>query len=225
MIAFFVAAALADAWFMACGRLSGRTTARVSLGMLAALWLAWGAMLWDWRAGAQTAAPPALDPLRPIACIGDSLTSGVEPDGGFPQDLAPMLAVAVADFGRAGISTRDGLKMLPDLLADNPQAVVVELGGHDYLRNYGRDATEQNLEQIIAACQRIGAVVILVEVPRGFITDPFDGLERKLARRHDLQLIADTPVRRLVLWSNAAPPGMWLDKQARLSDDGLHPNH
>jgi lysophospholipase L1-like esterase len=37
-------------------------------------------------------------------------------------------------------------------------------------------------------------------------------------------LVADTPIRRMVLWSPYGPPGMWLPKNYHLSDDGLHPN-
>jgi acyl-CoA thioesterase-1 len=63
-----------------------------------------------------------------------------------------------------------------------------------------------------------------MEIPRGLITDPFWGLERGLARRYDLELVSDSAIRRLVLWSPYGPPGMWLDPGSRLSDDGLHAN-
>ncbi len=57
-----------------------------------------------------------------------------------------------------------------------------------------------------------------------FITDPFAALERQMAREKGLELIPDTAIRRLVLWSPYAPPGMWLRPESHLSDDGLHPN-
>jgi hypothetical protein len=63
-----------------------------------------------------------------------------------------------------------------------------------------------------------------MEIPRGFITDPFSGLERELAREHDLELIPDGAIRKLILWSRFSPPGMWCDSSRHLSDDGLHPN-
>ncbi|HET6883007.1 MAG TPA: hypothetical protein VFI31_22755 [Pirellulales bacterium] len=113
--------------------------------------------------------------------------------------------------------------------AARPCAVVIELGGHDFLKDdsllkrSSRGAVRRNIETIIAAADEAGAEVILMEVPRGFVVDPFAGLERELARTHDLELIADTTIRRFVLSSPVAPPGSWLGGPF-LSDDGLHPN-
>ena len=78
--------------------------------------------------------------------------------------------------------------------------------------------------KIVRVCRHIDAEVLLMEVPRGFILDSYAGLERDVARREDLELIADTAIRKLVLWSPYAPPGMWMSTDRHLSDDGLHPN-
>jgi len=131
--------------------------------------------------------------------------------------------VPVVNFGRAGITARDALKQLPAILATHPQVVVVELGGHDYLRGYGRAAARASLVEFIEACRQAGAAVVLVEVPRGFITDSFSGLERELARTYDLDLVSDTAIRMLVLRSSTFPI---FGNMAgpRFSDDGLHPN-
>jgi acyl-CoA thioesterase I len=37
-------------------------------------------------------------------------------------------------------------------------------------------------------------------------------------------LIDDSVIRRFVFNSPIIPPGMWLDRSRRYSDDGLHPN-
>lgn len=66
--------------------------------------------------------------------------------------------------------------------------------------------------------------VLLVAVPRGFIRDPFRGIERQLAREFDLPLIPDSLIRKFVLFSNICPPGTWIAPEERLSNDGLHPN-
>jgi lysophospholipase L1-like esterase len=127
------------------------------------------------------------------------------------------------DLGRPGITTVEAIKLLPQMTAANPQAVVVELGGHDYLKGHDRAATKANLQRILAAIRAAGAEPVLMEVPRGFISDPYAGLERELARGLDLELIFDTVIRRLVLRSPVAPPGSWTGGPY-LSDDGLHPN-
>lgn len=191
----------------------------VRIVQVAALWGAWANFAWDWHVAAHSGRTPALDSTRPVACLGDSLTAY-----GFPDVLAKQLAVPVVNHGHDGISTADALRRLPEVLADRPQVVVVELGGHDFLRRRGRQATRANLEQIITQCRSQGAEVVLMEIPRGAVNDPFRGLERELVRKYDLELVADTPIRYLVFGSPFAPPGMWLRQDRHLSDDGLHPN-
>ena len=101
---------------------------------------------------------------------------------------------------------------------------MVELGGHDFLMHRSRGETKRQLEQIVTTCQAQGTDVILMEIPRGFVFDAYRGLERQVAREHDLLLVPDTTIRQLVLFSPSAPPGMWLGRAWHLSDDGLHPN-
>jgi lysophospholipase L1-like esterase len=183
------------------------------------LWVAWAGMMYEWHNSAHAGRGLVFQPTRPVACLGDSLTAF-----GYPRLLQEMISLPVVDLSCNGITTTQALGSLPALIKANPQVVVIELGGHDFLKGYSRAATRENLEKIIDACRAIGAEVILMEIPRGFITDPFGGLERELARQKRLELIPDTAIRRLVLWSPVAPPGMWLRPQSSLSDDGLHPN-
>ena len=176
----------------------------------------YGVMRWI---GANTSQTLIAD-ARPIACLGDSLT-----DFGYPQELEKLISVPVADFGVNGITTDDGIEMIPEILATNPQLIVIELGGHDYNADQKtRAATRANLTKLIDAFHEQNIAVILVEIPRGFISDPYDGLERELSARYDLQLIDDSLIRSIVFNSPIMPPGIWLDPAQRYSDDGLHPN-
>ena len=176
------------------------------------MWAAWLGTTIEWHAAAHTGRRPELDEKRPVVCIGDSLTSGMSREGGYPRVLGRMLSVPVLDLSRPGITSAMALRDLPAIIAADPQAVVVELGGHDYLKGLGCASTKANLEKFIGAAREVGAEVVLMEIPRGFITDPFAGLERELAREHDLELVSDTAIRKLVVWG------------PRYSEDGLHPN-
>lgn len=206
------------------GRFSPAVRRRLSLAATAMLWLAWAALAADWHRSSHTSRSPASDRQRPVACLGDSLTAGMGRDAAYPDHLATRLTVPVLNFGREGITSEDGFERLPSLLEQHPQAVVIELGGHDFLYRRPRAAAKANLARIIEQCRHAGAEVVLVEIPRGFVTDGYRGLERELARQYDLELVSDTAIRQIVLMSPYAPPGMWLAPDRRLSDDGLHPN-
>ena len=191
----------------------------------AALWIAWAYFLYDWESASHCSRRPVLLPDLPVVCFGDSMTSMGPPQGGYPEVLAGMVTVPVLNLGWPGLITSRALARLPELIDRRPQAVVLELGGNDYMQpGHTREEVRGNLEEIIAACRQIGAEVILVEVPRDVVSDPYWGLERELARKYDLELIPDTPIRRLVLSSPAVPRGPWTLGPCLTQADGLHPN-
>jgi acyl-CoA thioesterase I len=196
---------------------------RIDGATLAAVWMMWIAWTIMSFVGMHTNETTKLDPARPITCLGDSLTTGLTTGEAYPEYLQNLVGVPVVNWGRAGVTARDIVKHLPEIFDAKPQAVVVELGGNDFMRGHGRSATRDSLKTIIESCQNFGAAVILVEIPRGFIVDPYRGLERELARQYDLELIPDSMIRMLVVRSPAIPIVGEIAKP-HLSDDGLHPN-
>ncbi len=214
---------------LVAGWLAGKSqSARAARGIAcleaAVLWIAWAAMAFDWYAATQGPRGVAIAPHRPVVCLGDSMTSMGPPHGGYPEMLAKLVAVPVVNLGQPGITTRQALGLLERLARAEPQVVVLELGGNDFVQGQTRQAVRENLEQIILACRERGSEVILMEVPRGFFSDPYWGLERQLARQHHLELVPDTAIRRLLLSSPAMPPGQWTSGPYLTQDDGLHPN-
>jgi len=209
--------ALAD-WQTRNKRSESHNTKRLAIfaAVLLSVTTVYGVTRWLASNASQKISPDA----RCIACLGDSLTGY-----GYPDELQKLISVPVADFGVNGITTDDGIKMIPDILAADPQMVIIELGGHDYNADKKtRSATGANLEQLIEAFLERDIGVVLVEIPRGFISDPYDGLERELTAKYDLQLIDDSIIRSFVFNSPLIPPGSWLPRSQRYSDDGLHPN-
>jgi lysophospholipase L1-like esterase len=190
----------------------------------AVLWIAWAAMAFDWYAATRGPRGVEIAPGRPVVCLGDSMTSMGPPHGGYPEDLAGLVTIPVVNLGQPGITTRQALGLLDRLAAADPEVVVLELGGNDFIQGQSRQTVKDNLEQIIVACRERGAEVILMEVPRGFFSDPYWGLERQLARQYRLELIPDTAIRRLLLSSPTMPPGQWTSGPFLTQGDGLHPN-
>lgn len=210
--------------FLAHRRQNAVWSRRLSLLGLPVLWLAWGAMLYDWQQGMHPERLGSLMPDRPVVCLGDSLTS-FGPQGGYPEYLADEIAIPVVNCGEPGITAERALRTsLPKALKSNPQVVVIELGEHEFLRGKSRELALENLERLIAACWEGNARVVLMEMPRGYMFDPYAGLERELARKHDLELIPDSVVRWLLLTSPTLPPGMWTLGPFLTEADGVHPN-
>ncbi|MEC7588146.1 MAG: GDSL-type esterase/lipase family protein, partial [Pseudomonadota bacterium] len=86
------------------------------------------------------AALPALADTR-LLVLGDSLVAGygLPPGQSFPAQLERDLKasgrdVTVINAGVSGDTTAGGLARLDWSLADNPQAVIIVLGGNDMLR-------------------------------------------------------------------------------------------
>lgn len=187
------------------------------------LWMSWAFLLVEWSATQRRSGPVIFVPGQPVVCIGDSLTEGMLPDKGYPEALKALLSVPVVNLGFSGIATSQAVDQMDRVLEHQPQVVIIELGGHDFLKGHGRAATKKNLVAMIDQCRRAGAEVVLMEIPRGFIFDPYASLEREIAYQHDVQLVSDTWLRQIVIMGPASPPGILLPSW-RLSDDGIHSN-
>jgi acyl-CoA thioesterase I len=197
---------------------------RFALLSLPMLWIAWGGMAWDWHYAAHCHHAIALKSERPVVCLGDSMTS-LGLFGGYPDDLRKLISLPVVNMGIGGITAKDVAEnKLPKLIRHNPQIVVIELGGHDFLRGYSRSSTKASLKKIIDASRQIGAEVILMEIPRSFMSDPYWGLEREIAREEGIELIPDTAMRTLFLRSPVFPPGSWLGDPYLTDETGIHAN-
>jgi acyl-CoA thioesterase-1 len=160
-------------------------------------------------------------PLK-ILALGDSLTAGygVWPGSGFVPQLQKALTAAgieakVLDGGVSGDTTAGGLARLDWLLAEDPQVVIVELGGNDALRGLDPGQAKANLDAIITRLQRQNRAVLLAGMlaPRNLGADygkAFDAIYPELARQHGVVLYP------FFLEGVAGDPGL-------TQPDGIHP--
>ena len=148
-----------------------------------------------------------------IICLGDSLTSGMgaEPGQDYPSLLSGYLGRKVINAGVSGDTTGDALKRIEkDVLEQNPQMVIVILGGNDFLQRLPKEETFRNLEKIVGLVQSGGAAVTLAEVKTGLLNNPYLNGFKNLARHKKTLLIPD------ILKGIIAKPA--------LMSDTVHPN-
>lgn len=120
----------------------------------------------------------------PIVAFGDSLVVGVgSPETeGFVGLLSEMIGEPIINEGVRGDTTADGLVRIPSVLVQEPRIVLLLLGGNDYLRRVPKEETFENIRTIITALQARGAIVVLLGIRGGLLTDGYDEDFEALAR-------------------------------------------
>ena len=113
-----------------------------------------------------------------ILVVGDSLSAeyGIARGTGWVALLDKQLAKdkpqwQVVNASISGDTTAGGLARLSTLLRQHqPKVVVIELGGNDALRGFQLKTTENNLIQMVTACYKAKATVLLIgmQVPPNY---------------------------------------------------------
>jgi acyl-CoA thioesterase-1 len=150
---------------------------------------------------------------KQILVFGDSLSSGygITEDEGWVAKLADLLVAEhkVANASVSGEDTVTGLARLPALLELNePDLVIIELGGNDGLRAY-------QLDKMISLAKKSGAKVVLagIRIPPNYgprYTQGFANLFPELAREQQVAFL-NMYIEDIVLDSN------------KMQSDGIHP--
>jgi acyl-CoA thioesterase-1 len=120
-----------------------------------------------------------------IVAFGDSLVRGVgsSEGGDFVSLVSAKIGRPIQNLGVPGDTTRDGLARLDNVLAENPDTVIVLLGGNDYLKRIPREETFANLNTIVRRLQDSGAAVLVLGVRGGALRDSYENDYADLARR------------------------------------------
>jgi acyl-CoA thioesterase-1 len=136
-------------------------------------------------------------PLR-VMVLGDSLVAGHGLNHGdaFPDALQVALDAAgyeveMFNAGVSGDTTAGGLARLDWSLAEEPDAMIIVLGGNDLLRGLDPAATYENLAAIINRLRDRNITVLLagMQAPRNLgrdYADEFDAVYRRLGAREDV---------------------------------------
>lgn len=144
---------------------------------------------WLWPSAAVTNYPSS---GSDIVAFGDSLVTGIGgKPGGFVSLVAKNLSVSIANLGKPGDTSADGLARLHELNQYQPKVVILLFGGNDYLKRVPPDDTFANLAYIIEDIQRRGSSVLLLGVRGGLLQDNFAARFEALAKRYRTAYVPD----------------------------------
>ena len=171
---------------------------------------------------ASAAAAHAAEPKR-IMLFGDSLLAGYglsEADG-FANQLQAALAengqdVTIINASVSGDTTAGGVSRLTWSLADNPDLVILALGGNDILRAINPASTRANMETMLQTFDREGIPVLVAGMVAPKSLGPayvaaFDPIYPELADQYDAAYYP------FLLDGVAGVPAL-------NQNDGIHPN-
>lgn len=128
-----------------------------------------------------------------VIAFGDSLVEGVGATEGndFVSALSKKIGRPIANLGHSGDTTANGIARLSDLDDYDPEVVILLLGGNDYLKRVPIEETRKNLAYLIENIQNRGAVVLLVAVRGGVLTDHFSKEYKDLRDTYDTAYASD----------------------------------
>ena len=118
------------------------------------------------RKSPQYAAIPA---GSTVLALGDSLTfgTGAAAEAAYPARLAELTGWSLVNGGVPGNTSAQARERLAALLAEHaPKAVLVSIGGNDFLRQLPEAETRANITVMLDEIRAAGAQPVLIAVPR-----------------------------------------------------------
>ncbi|MEI4261040.1 arylesterase [Roseovarius sp. D0-M9] len=166
-----------------------------------------------------------------VMAFGDSLTAGygLDREDGFVAQMSVWLKengtpqgvpVRLLNSSVSGSTTAGGVRRIDWALGDDPDAMIVELGGNDLLRGTDPSDTRANLETILSRAAEEDIEVLLV----GLIAKDNYGPEYREAFNAIYPELAEEYGTLLQLDFFGALPEASADQVPYLQDDGTHPN-
>lgn len=122
-----------------------------------------------------------------IIAFGDSLVAGSGATEGhnFVDLLSQQVGEPIVNLGHRGDTTTNALARISQLDAYKPKAVIVLVGGNDYIDKQSMEQAFVNLGEIIKNIQSRGAVVVLVGVRLSRFFGNFDQEFETLAKEYN----------------------------------------
>jgi len=161
-----------------------------------------------WLRGGSSVEPVAPRAIAPetgvkIVAFGDSLTAGygLSVSESYPAQLetalrAAGLSVTVINSGVSGETTRGNLERAAFIRAQNPDLVLLGIGGNDALRRLPVEETRKNIEETISTLQggTTPPVVVLLQMQAPLNAGlsykrTFDNMYEEIAAQYKVELL------------------------------------
>lgn len=153
---------------------------------------------------------PSSRPILPagatVLVVGDSLVAGTGASSAesWPARLAERTGWEVINAGVPGDTSADAQARLGALLASHqPDAVILAIGGNDFLRKLAADRTRANIEAMVAESRAVSAHVAILAIPAPSVGGALLGrlsdhaIYERIAEDQGIVLVADAVSRTL----------------------------
>ena len=122
---------------------------------------------------------------KTIIAFGDSLTEGVGATKGndFVSLLSRGIGQPIVNMGASGDTSTRGLARVDAVIEQDPKVVLLLLGGNDFLRKVPIAETFKNIDDIVVKIQNSGAMVILLGIQGGILSDHYDEYFEDIAKK------------------------------------------
>lgn len=149
---------------------------------------------------------PALPPGATVLVVGDSLVAGTGAtrEQSWPAVLQARSGWNVVNAGVPGHTSADARSRLDGLLDQHrPDAVIIAIGGNDFLRKVALDTTRANIEAMVAQSKAVAGHVAIVAIPAPSVGASLFGaladhrVFGEIAQAHAVALVPDAVSRTL----------------------------
>ena len=103
----------------------------------------------------------------------------------FVSLLSKKIGEPIINMGVPGNTSADGLARVEEVTKENPKVVLVLFGGNDFLRKVPKKETFKNIDDIILRLQAGGAVVVILGIKGGILSDQYDEYFEDIAEKRN----------------------------------------
>lgn len=162
--------------------------------------------------------PKGICPLNgeSIITVGDSLANGfgIDDNDSFAIMIPKMLGKSAIKSGIDGEVSGELLARIgSEIEGKNLAAIIISIGGNDFLRKYDKSVTQRNIEAIVRKAKAKTSCVVLLGVPDGILGGLAGGVS---------SVYYDIVKSESILLEKDAMPHIL--KQHSLKVDEIHPN-